>query len=402
MTKGWLGVLVFPQDDYARAVEILGSRVEDSTEEKLRRYHELVGKYDVDRLAPEALRETLQELVTEKLELLHWARAIIERNAPEIQILTPAFVLGSFFSGRPTVYESVMFGFCGNHTLCALDVRERREIWRYHTGGPITPVVARGGTAYFGSWDKHVYAVDLWNSEEKWRFRLTHTLASPPVIADEFLFCAAGNQLSCLHSQTGRNVWTLPVFGGVSSGLAVSDGTVGFKTNQSVLYGVDTETGAEKWSFQDHDVRGETFSPVAGKGIVCFPSLHGTLVAYDIKTGIGKWRNYSTGLRFVDPILCGGTIFDQFDTYLIAAMDVDTGLTKWEHRTDTWVRRLIFAEGIVYALGGSGLVFALDAGSGTELWTQRIAQGGIHDLVVCEGAIYCFDSKGSVYSLSTP
>ena len=65
--------------------------------------------------------------------------------------------------------------------------------------------------AYFGAADKNVYAVDVLNGQQKWKF------------------------------ETGRAVWSSP---------AVANGVVYIGSDDAYLYALDLQTGTEKWKFK--------------------------------------------------------------------------------------------------------------------------------------------------------
>ena len=68
--------------------------------------------------------------------------------------------------------------------LYAYDVDERAEVWRFRTGDKVWSKPAVGnGVAYFGSLDKNVYAVSLEDGAELWRFRTDGAVVAAPVLA---------------------------------------------------------------------------------------------------------------------------------------------------------------------------------------------------------------------------
>ncbi len=50
-----------------------------------------------------------------------------------------------------------------------------------------SPAVA-GGVVYFGSYDQHLYAVDIHTGEEKWRFQTADWVNSSPTVADNTVY----------------------------------------------------------------------------------------------------------------------------------------------------------------------------------------------------------------------
>jgi hypothetical protein len=77
----------------------------------------------------------------------------------------------------PVLHGNLLYLGAGDGNLYVLDL-DGSEAWRFKTQGPIyTSVTVENGIAYFGSWDCHIYAVDINTREEVWRF--TTSIASP-------------------------------------------------------------------------------------------------------------------------------------------------------------------------------------------------------------------------------
>ena len=128
----------------------------------------------------------------------------------------------------------------------------------YH--GPVwsSPIV-ENGVALVGSLDHNVYAVNIDDGSEKWRFR------------------------------SG---------GAVTSGIAVAEGRVVFGSFDSTLYALDVETGNLVWRF-DGASSWYWSAPLILNDVVYAPSLDGALYAIDINTGDLTWVYDSEGGQLV-------------------------------------------------------------------------------------------------------
>lgn len=126
------------------------------------------------------------------------------------------------------------------------------------------PIATHDGSAYFGSWDRHVYRVDL---------------------------------------RTGEKVWSHRVPGYVMSGAAIWNGTVYIGSHDSHLYALDADDGSLRWK---HRAGGRTYgSPTIADGRLLFGSHDGFLHCLDAETGRHLWAHDVGGYVTSSPVLAG-------------------------------------------------------------------------------------------------
>jgi outer membrane protein assembly factor BamB len=70
-----------------------------------------------------------------------------------------------------------------------VDSRTGRQKWRFKTDNRVksSPAIA-GGVVYIGSFDSHLYAVDVETGLEKWKFETGFKVFSSPVAADGVIY----------------------------------------------------------------------------------------------------------------------------------------------------------------------------------------------------------------------
>lgn len=127
------------------------------------------------------------------------------------------------------------------------------------------PIAVSDGSAFFGSWDRHIYRVDL---------------------------------------ETGEEVWSRKVPGYVMSGAAIGpDGTVYIGSHDHHLYALDVGDGSERWSFR---AGGRIYgSPTLADGKVLFGSHDGLLHCLDAGSGRVLWTHHVGGYVTGSPALAG-------------------------------------------------------------------------------------------------
>src|SRR3974390_870395 len=232
---------------------------------------------------------------------------------------------------------------------------------KFHTAGRIisSPAIVNG-TAYVGSTDTNLYAIDTATGTQKWKFT------------------------------TG---------GWVVSSPAVSNGVVYFGSYDSFFYALDAADGQLKWKFQTAGERryagkhlhhlepaAETMpdpwdfflsSPAVVNGTVFFGSGDGNIYALDAATGAQKWRFQTGDVVHSSPAIVDNTLYiGSWDTYLYA-LETATGKEKGSFRTgdDPLVHNHIgdrksplLLDGVVYFGCRDANVYAVDTSTGKQKW----------------------------------
>ena len=150
----------------------------------------------------------------------------------------------------------------------------------------------------FPNWNYSVF-IGLYNlSDQQWIYKRMEV--SPPkmnnvisnlVVYEEKIYLTGGNQLFCRDLWTGEAIWDKSFFGDfMFSGFIVENGTVIANCENTVLYGLDANTGHTRWAGEGAG----TSSPLEGRylnGIVYFyGGSTGHIHAVDTETGETVWR----------------------------------------------------------------------------------------------------------------
>ena len=175
----------------------------------------------------------------------------------------------------PVVAEGLVLVASSDGYVYAYDIDERAEVWRFRTGDKVwSKPAVRNGVAYFGSLDKNVYAVSLDDGTELWRYRTDGAVAAAPVLAR---------------------------------------GRVYIGSLDSVFYALNAASGAVEWRFEGTDswFWGEA---IVHEGTVLAPSLDGNLYALDADTGDLRWTVETEGAIVGSPAVV-------FDMIAVASND---------------------------------------------------------------------------------
>lgn len=273
--------------------------------------------------------------------------------------------------------------------------------WRFHTGGRViaSPAIV-GQTAYVGSTDGKLYAVDLGHGSLRWTFTSGARITSSPAIADGVVYVLSydGN-LYAVDALTGKQRWKfategehrfagthlhgiLPVaekmpdpFDVFLSSPAVYNGAIYFGSGDGHVYAVDT-SGTLRWKYQTGDVIHA--SPAIADGIVYIGSWDSWFYAIDAATGAIKWKfktgedpdiHNQVGIQSSAAVADGVVYFGCRDSQFYA-LDAKTGEKKWSFDNHgSWVvSSPAVRDGVVYfGTSDSKRIWALDAKTGTPM-----------------------------------
>ena len=268
------------------------------------------------------------------------------------------------------VTNGVLYGYGYvdlKHYLYAVNPATGELIWRFQTGGRVSAPAVANGFVYVRSEDSFVYALYEQNGEQLWRYRAVGgNISLSPLVSGGTVFVAAGSFIYALSANTGDEIWH---------------------------YNAD-ETGSQS-DFQ--------FTAQAASDGVLYAAVNHYLIALDAATGSLNWQysGYTGGSLLV---------YDGVVYAMSYAVDGSTGKHLWDMDIyvnwdmDIYVNYYGPAQnGIIYGIGGQygyagEVVYAMDAVTGSVLWTYPWVDGRFFLPVVSKGIIYTA-SPYSVYAL---
>ncbi len=275
--------------------------------------------------------------------------------------------------------------------------------WRFHTGGRViaSPAIA-GRTAYVGSTDGNLYAVDLGHGTLRWKLATGARVTSSPAVSNGVVYVVSydGN-LYAADASAGTLKWkfatqgerrfagthlhgVLPVaermpdpFNVFLSSPAVSNGVVYFGSGDGYVYAVDAASGSLRWKYQTGDVIHA--SPAIADGVVYIGSWDSWFYALNAATGTLKWRfktgedpdiHNQVGIQSSAAVADGMVYFGCRDSKFYA-LDAQTGAQKWSFDNHgSWVvSSPAVRDGKVYfGTSDSKRIWALDAKTGATVF----------------------------------
>ncbi len=194
-------------------------------------------------------------------------------------------------------------------------------------------------------------------------------------------------QVIALDAETGEETWRVDVDGEVMSTPVAESNLVIVHTSRGVLEALDQQTGEQSWAISTEvpnlTLRGDS-SPVAAGGGVFWGTANGRLAAAVVERGqliwqqpVGTPKGATEIDRLVDvdakPVILGGTLFTVGFNGQLIAIDLRSGKPKWKRNYSSATDIATDGSRIYLATDKDHLV-AVDARSGTELWSNQSLQ----------------------------
>lgn len=280
-------------------------------------------------------------------------------GVPLLHGLKWKFKTGAAVISTPAVIDGTAYFGSNDHYLYAVNLADGAQRWKFKTGSRVTSSPAvYNGRVYFGSYDGNIYAVDAKSGEQRWKF------------ASEGERRFTGRHL---HGSDPAGESMPDPFDFYLSSPVIDAETVYVGSGDGNIYALDAASGALRWKFRTGNV--VHASPAIANGMVYIGSWDSNFYAIDAKSGQERWR-FKTGEDHEianqvgiqsSAIIAGGMVYFGCRDSNLYALDAVSGVKKWAYPTKgSWVISTPIAkDGTLYfATSDSGLLHAVDARTG--------------------------------------
>ncbi|MBU0952933.1 MAG: PQQ-binding-like beta-propeller repeat protein [Nanoarchaeota archaeon] len=314
--------------------------------------------------------------------------------------------IGGSIIAAPLIYNNTIYvGACDkNFYAITMDGKEK---WRFPVQDVISFwAIAHDGVIYFTSFDRNIYAITE-DGNEVWRFQTNDQLHGPPVYHDGRIYlCSRDNNLYVLHARTGEFLWKYQTngptyvptigngriyFGSYDNNLYClnMDGQLLWKIPfpdrvitwpaplvngviitgcwNNTIYGLDAETGTQKWTFKTLDV---PFPRVAWNNRLYSGSRDCNCYCIDVNTGQLIWKFPAQGFTGLIPSVANGRAFFPSMDQNVYCLEANTGRLLWKFQTDGPVIGVRAHEDKVYFGSFDCHLYCVDA-TGRVVWKFR-------------------------------
>lgn len=184
---------------------------------------------------------------------------------------------------RPFVTNELVIVGAESGEIIALGLSGARK-WSYRTkrGVISSPYVDMNeGIVYVGSTDGFMYALDVANGYNSWRFRTQGPIISSPIEHKGYIyFGSADGNLYCLNAQTSRERWKFATEKPIVSSPIIHRNFIFFGGTDEYFYCIDLDTGKERWKFKTGGAI--TSSPTIAGDLILVSSMDHILYAFPL------------------------------------------------------------------------------------------------------------------------
>jgi len=309
-------------------------------------------------------------------------------NVGGLQLRWRAFLnsTGAYSGSSPVIVGGTAYVGSDDGAVYALQASDGSQVWRYQTGAKVdsSPAVV-GGVVYFGSDDDKVYALNATNGSLIWSYTTGGAVNSPALVANGIVYISSmDGHFYALNASNGSLVWGSGYLWQTWEGGALANGVVYVASDESMLWAFDATTGATRWTATLGGM-GRSNPTVSG-GIVYAGADDGRLYAFDATTGALKWKTPVLGTSTPcivrsSPAVANGLVYvttsegvtagtgSQTPNGHLYAFNATTGAQVWSHTLpDMSGFSPVVANGVVYSSGYGHNAYAYNATTGTQLW----------------------------------
>ena len=263
---------------------------------------------------------------------------------------------------------------------------------------PASSVTIVNGLLYLGGADGTVQALNASTGALVWEYKTGHDIYPSPTVANGIVYAPAGFSVYALDAKTGVSLWTYTT-GFYTSSPTVAYGSVYVGSYDFNLYALDATTGALRWKYT---TGGEVSAPAVANGAVYVGSNDHNLYAVDAITGGLRWKYTTDGRAVGSPAVAYGMVYVGANDY-IYAIDANYGWLYWKSTTGNQYNSYspaTVANGFVYVGAQSPMgVYALNAFNGALVWKYDINAFYAESPVVANGVVYAAGEDDHFYAL---
>jgi outer membrane protein assembly factor BamB len=242
----------------------------------------------------------------------------------------PGFGVDGAIVGGVTIYGDTAYFGSADHRVYALDVATRELVWDdpFSTENWVwsAPAVDED-RVYVGGMDHHVYAIDRATGSEVWKKDVGGSVPGAVTLSDGVLFAGGvDRRMHALNKDDGSELWRTEQLGGWVWGEAlVHDGYVYFGSLDGMMHGLRVSDGSPRWepALLDGAVRA---GPALLEEYLIVGTEAGTMYTIEVETGEARKRFQAAGSVLSTPAVEGDMVYVGTTMGNVHAFDFSRGI----------------------------------------------------------------------------
>jgi len=312
-----------------------------------------------------------------------------------------------------------------NTHVYAVNLANGAEKWRFPAKADnkisffAPPVLSEDGQLIQGAYNHLIYSLNPQNGQQNWTFEQATDKFIGPALADgaNFYVPNSNNTLYALNTNgnlrwnfsTTHALWAKPL----------TDGSRIFAASMDhYVYCLDPETGEQIWKTEDLGGAIVSSFAIDPQGVLYVGTIGADVAAVDSSNGKLLWQSPTKGWVWSKPIIQDETLFIADQDGNVFAMDSKNGAIRWEIRPDSGPSRGILSTPVVvdqtlYFASQAGILYAVNTATGAPVWNKTIGGKIYSDLILSgetilvaplefDAALLALDLQGNIRWTFTP
>ena len=274
-----------------------------------------------------------------------------------------------------------------------------QPIWTYVCDDEIRgTATCDRGIVYFGSYDKHLYALNIESGKLLWKYFADGGIVSKPaIVEDSVFFGSEDHRLHVISARSGSLQWTYYTDGPVRSSPFAAHGHLFIGSDDAAVHAINIRGGRGIWKTEtDGEIRS---SPYVTEDSVLVGNEAGELYCLDFRGGI-KWRFKAKRAITSSPTVTDNLVLFASLDARIYALDLKTGVQVWTFGMDKGsISTLYVADGLAFTGAIDGNIYCVSLSSAKEVWRFSTGHQVTGSPIIHNDGLYCGSVDGYLYCL---
>lgn len=304
--------------------------------------------------------------------------------------------IASSWAGLTLDSDSGLVYLASNMHIYAINLSNGTEKWRFPQKADnkisffAAPEIAEGGQLIAGSYDHNLYSINIADGQQKWIFNGAN---------DKYVGSSLAVQGAIYAPNVNYNLYALDTNGSLRWNFTSKqalwakpieyDGKLIVASMDHRVYALDPENGTPIWVTDDLGGAITSSFLLGADGVVYIGTLGADMIAVDASNGKILWNTSVNGWVWSKPAQAEGLILFGDQEGYVFALDAQTGSVRWQIQPDTGPNRAVISAPVIYETtlyfaSQAGTLYAVEAATGNALWNKPIG-GKIYSDIILTG-----------------
>lgn len=257
------------------------------------------------------------------------------------------------------------------------------------------------GTVYVGSFDGNLYALDLADGKEKWKFHTELGFKAAAAVRDGVVYVGdVDGKFYALDAATGKENWSAESNAEINAGANFYQDKVLFASQDGGLYCLARADGKLAWKYTiDNMIQ---CSPTVVENRCFLAGCDGKLHIVNLDNGQGLAQLDIKDPTLSTPAAVGDRVYFGTQGGRFLAIDWKQENTVWSYepkRKNPLLSSAAVAQGVVVFGGKDREIHALSAETGDELWSVPVRAAVDASPVIVGNRVYIGTMNGRLLGL---